>query len=115
MNVVEEIIKGIQEKKGKKIVVVDMTKLHDAPCQYFVIGQGDSQTQVNALGHSVKDWLIEKLRQKPYAVAGFENSEWIAMDYGHIMVHIFQKEQRDFYDLEHLWADAELKFIEDLD
>ncbi len=112
---INKIVEGIQEKKGKKIVVVDMTKLEDAPCSFFVIGEGDSETHVNALGHSVKDYVREQIKEKPFAVDGFKHSQWIALDYGHIMVHLFQKEQRAFYDLEHLWADAELTYIEDLD
>lgn len=112
--IVSEIVKGIQEKKGKKIVVVDMTQLSDAPCSYFVIGEGDSSTHVNALGNSVKEYLREKIKLKPYATDGFVRSEWIAMDYGQIMVHLFQREQRAYYDLEHLWEDAILQKIEDL-
>lgn len=110
---VTHIIKGIQEKKGKNIVVVNMTQLEDAPCSYFVIGEGDSSTHVNALGQSVKEYLNEQIKLKPYAVDGFSLSEWIAMDYGHIIVHLFQREQRDYYDLEHLWADAQLDTIAD--
>lgn len=113
--IVKNIIEGIQEKKGKKIVVVDFHKLPESPCSYFVICQGDSNTQVNALAISVKDYVNENIKVKPYATDGFENCQWIAMDYGQIIVHIFQREFREFYDLEHLWEDAELKQIPDLD
>ena len=113
--IVEKIVEGIQEKKGKNIVVVDLNKLNDAPCSYFVICQGDSNTQVNAIGTSIKDWVQEKTNIKPYATDGFENCQWIAMDYGQIIVHVFQRPFREFYDLEHLWEDADLNFIPDLD
>lgn len=113
--IVKNIVEGIQEKKGKKIVVVDFSKLPDAPSSYFVICQGDSNTQVNAIAISVKDYVSEKIKVKPYATDGFENCQWIAMDYGQIIVHIFQREFREFYDLEHLWEDAELEHIPDLD
>ena len=113
--IVEKIVEGIQEKKGKRIVVVDLNKLHDAPCSYFVICQGDSNTQVNAIATSVKDWVTEKIKVKPYATDGFENCQWIAMDYGQIIVHVFQRPFREFYDLEHLWEDADLRLIPDLD
>lgn len=113
--IVKNIVEGIQEKKGKKIVVVDFSKLPDAPSSYFVICQGDSNTHVNAIAISVKDYVSEKIKVKPYATDGFENCQWIAMDYGQIIVHIFQREFREFYDLEHLWEDAELEHIPDLD
>lgn len=113
--IVKSIIEGIQEKKGKNTVVVNLNKLPESPCSYFVICQGDSSTQVNAIAISIKDYVIEKINVKPYASDGFENCQWIAMDYGQIIVHVFQRETREFYDLEHLWEDAELQRIPDLD
>lgn len=112
---VKFIIEGIQEKKGKRIAVVDMRELKESPCRFFVIAEGDSSVQVNAVGQSVKDWVNEKGKTKPYAFAGFENNQWIALDYGEVIVHIFQREYRDFYDLEHLWEDAQIELIPDLD
>jgi ribosome-associated protein len=114
-NIVKKIIEGIQEKKGKRIVVVNLAKLNDAPCSYFVICQGDSKTHIGAVSRSVSDTLREKAKIKPFAVDGINNAEWIAMDYGQIIVHIFLRPMREFYDIEHLWADAELKQIADLD
>ena len=113
--IVEKIVEGIQERKGKRIVIVNLTKLHDAPCSYFVICQGDSNTQVNAIGNSIIDWVKEKSNVKPFATDGYENCQWIALDYGQIIVHVFQRSYREFYDLEHLWEDADLKLIPDLD
>ena len=113
--IVEKIVEGIQEKKGKRIVIVDMSELHDSPCNYFVICEGDSRVQVNAIANSIKDWVRDEIKVKPYAIDGLENSEWVAMDYGQIIVHIFQRPAREFYDIEHLWEDAKLTEIEDLD
>lgn len=112
--IVEKIVEGIQERKGKNIVVVNLTKLHEAPCSYFVICEGDSNVHVNAVGNSIKEWVREEIKTKPYAVDGFENCEWIAMDYGQIIVHVFKREIRQFYDIEHLWSDGILTKIEDL-
>lgn len=112
--IVNKIVEGIQERKGKNIVVVNLSKLQDAPCNYFVICEGDSNTHVHSVAVSVKDWVKEQIQVKPYATDGFENNEWIAMDYGQIIVHVFQKEVRSFYDIEHLWADANLKKIADI-
>lgn len=109
-----KIVEGMQEKKAKNIVTVDMTKL-DAPCQYFVICEGDSNVHISAISASVKDYVREQLREKPFAVDGLENCLWVAMDYGTIIVHIFNRETRSFYDIEHLWADAFINRIPDLD
>ncbi len=112
--IVEKIVEGIQERKGKRIVIVNLNKLKDAPCSYFVICEGDSNIHVNAIALSIKDWVSEQIKVKPYANDGFENKEWIAMDYGQIIVHVFQRPYRAFYNLEHLWADAELTKLADV-
>ena len=112
--IVAKIVEGIQERKGKNIVVVNLTKLKESPCSYFVICEGDSSVHVNSVANSIKDWVREQIKVKPYATDGFENCEWIAMDYGQIIVHVFQRATRAFYDIEHLWADAEIKRLEDI-
>ncbi|MDX9747677.1 MAG: ribosome silencing factor [Paludibacter sp.] len=112
--IVKNIVEGIQERKGKEIVVVDMNRLKEAPCSYFVICEGDSTVHVNAVAHSIQEYVQEKIQVKPYAADGFENAEWIAMDYGQIIVHVFQRHARQYYDIEHLWADADLQKIENL-
>ena len=112
--IVEKIVEGIQERKGKNIVIVNLNKLQEAPCCYFVICEGDSSVHVNSIAQSIKDWVREQIKVKPYATDGFENSEWIAMDYGQIIVHVFQRATRAFYDIEHLWADADLTRLPDL-
>ncbi|MDD3406066.1 MAG: ribosome silencing factor [Paludibacteraceae bacterium] len=108
------IVNGMQEKKAQNIVTIDLTKI-DAPCRYFVICEGNSKTQVSTIATSVKDMTKKELDEKPFATDGFENSEWIAMDYGTILVHIFIKELRDFYDIEHLWEDVGINRIANLD
>ncbi len=112
--IVNNIVEGIQDRKGKKIVIVDLNKLKESPCSYFVICEGDSNIHVNAIASSIKDMVHEKIDIKPYATDGFANCEWIALDYGQIIVHVFQRHSREFYDLEHLWSDADVKLIKDL-
>lgn len=109
----DAIVEGMQEKKSKRIVLVDMTKL-EAPCQYFVICEGDSSVHVSSIGMEVKDYVKKKTGEKPFATDGFDNSEWIALDYGSVIVHIFRREPRAFYDIEHLWMDADIKEFEDV-
>ena len=113
--VINQIIEGIQNKKGKGIVIVDMLKLGNSICDYFVICQGGSPAQVGAITDSIEDAVRENCGRKPYAVDGLRNAQWVAMDYGDILVHVFQPEVRKFYDIEHLWADATLTEIPDHD
>lgn len=113
--VIQQIVEGIQDKKGKGIVVVDMQKLGNSICDYFVICQGNSPTQVSAITDSIEDTVRINCKKKPYSIDGLRNSQWVAMDYGDILVHIFLPDVRKFYDIEHLWADATLTEIPDLD
>jgi iojap-like ribosome-associated protein len=111
---VKAVVEGIQERKGKRITVVNMTKL-DAICRYFVICEGSSNTQILAIEDSIKDYVRDNMGARPFAEDGLANALWIAMDYGEVMVHIFERETRAFYDLEHLWADAKLTEVPDLE
>ena len=111
---VQTIVQGIQEKKGSGIVVTDMQGLDGVICRYFVICQGNSPTQVEAITESVSDFARERLGERPAHVVGLENVQWVAMDYTDVMVHVFLPDVRQFYDLEHLWDDAVLTNIPDL-
>ena len=112
---VETIKKGIQEKKGKRIVVANLQGIDGAIARYFVICQGSSPAQVEAITESIGEMARKELNEKPARVAGMENAQWVAMDYGDVIVHIFLPEAREFYDLEHLWADAAITEIPNLD
>jgi ribosome-associated protein len=111
----EKITEGIQEKKGKNIVVADLTKIGDTICNYFVICQGNSPSQVSAIVDSIREFAQKGAGAKPFAVDGLRNAEWVAMDYSDVLVHVFLPETRSFYNLEHLWADAQLTSIPDID
>ena len=111
---VSKIVEGIQEKKGEKIVTVNMTKLENNVFRYFVICEGRSNTHVGSIADSVKDYVREQIRVKPMAIDGYENALWIAMDYGDVIVHVFQPEIRAFYSIETLWEDAEVTEIPEL-
>lgn len=112
--ILKNIISGIQEKKGSNIVIADMGKIDTGVCRYFVICQAATAVQTTAIARSVGDKVREECSVKPYATSGIENGVWIALDYGDIFVHIFQPREREFYDLEHLWADASLTSIPDI-
>ncbi|MDR2927637.1 MAG: ribosome silencing factor [Cytophagaceae bacterium] len=102
----DAIVEGIQEKKGKNITVLDLTDVENTITNYFVICNGDSNTHVDAVADSVEDYVREKLKEKPYHVEGRENAQWILLDYLDVVVHVFQRSVRDFYNLESLWSDA---------
>jgi ribosome-associated protein len=112
---VETITKGIQEKKGSNIVIADLDGLDGTICRYFVICQGNSPSQVEAITESVGDFARKTLGEKPVHVVGLENAQWVAMDYTDVMAHIFLPDVREYYDLEHLWDDAKLSHIPDMD
>ena len=112
---IEQITEGIQDKKGKKIVIADLTQIDDTICNYFIICQGNSPSQVTAIVESVKEFARKGANAKPYAVDGLRNAQWVAMDYADVLVHVFLPEAREFYNLETLWADARLTQIPDLD
>ena len=112
---VEKIIEGIQEKKGTDLVVADLRNTDNTICSYFVICQGNSPTQVASIVDSVRDYVLKQISEKPVAVSGMENAEWVAMDYCDALVHVFLPQAREFYDLEHLWADAKLTYLPNLD
>lgn len=112
---VKKITEGIQEKKGQKIVVADLTGIEDTICNYFVICQGNSPTQVSVIADAISDYVRQEIGYKPTAIDGMRNAQWIAMDYSDVLVHIFLPEIREFYNLENLWADAKLTYIPDID
>lgn len=103
------IIHGIQEKKGKGIISLNLTNLNNSVSNYFVICHGNTKIQVEAIAGAVEEIVKKKLGDKPWHKEGFENAEWILLDYVDVVVHIFTKETRAFYNIEKLWADAEIK------
>lgn len=109
------IIEGIQERKGKKAVLVDMSHIESAPAPCFIIAQGSSTQQVASIADSVRDYVLEHASLKPYNYDGYTNSEWIVIDYGSALVHIFVPAVREKYNLEDLWSDAVITEIPDLD
>ena len=100
------IIDGIEDVKGNEISLLDLRKLENRVSDYFIICDGNSNTQVNAIISSVTKKVSKGLRDKPWGIEGTENAEWVLLDYVDVVVHVFKKEKREFYDLEGLWGDA---------
>jgi ribosome-associated protein len=112
---IKYIIEGIQEKKGKEVVNIDLQRLDYTACDHFIICHGDSATQVKALADAVEDKVEDKLKRRVNHREGVEHASWILLDYGNIVVHIFLKEAREYYKLEDLWGDADITMIHDDD
>ena len=108
------IIEGMQENKAKEIVSLNLKEIETAVCDYFIICHGTSNTHVSAIADSVIHETIKTLKDKPFNREGLENGEWILLDYGNVVVHVFQRETRDFYNIEKLWGDADIDHIKDI-
>lgn len=100
------IVNGIEDTKGEEIVILDLSDIDNAVSTYFVICTGNSNTQVNAIANSVERKARNELKERPLHIEGTENAQWILMDYVSIVVHVFQRDIRDYYKLESMWGDA---------
>lgn len=110
---VENVIKGIFDKKGHDVIKIDLRKLENRIADYFVICHGSSVTQVDSLCDSVEDTVRTETGEKPVHIEGLDNCFWVLLDYGNVVVHIFLEEYRHFYSLESLWADATIEAMKD--
>jgi iojap-like ribosome-associated protein len=109
----ELIVKGMQEKKASDIVVLDLRKVKNAVADFFVIGSGNSDKQLDAITESVDEFVFKSIKENPWHAEGKNNKEWMLLDYINVVAHVFKKDKRDFYALEKLWGDAEITEIED--
>jgi ribosome-associated protein len=110
----KSVIKGIFEKQGQDVLKIDLRKIENRIADYFVICHGASKTQVDSISYSVEDTARKEAGEKPIHVEGQENCFWVLVDYGDVVVHIFQEEYRNFYSLESLWADAVVEKLNDV-
>ncbi len=114
-NITRLIIEGIQERKGHKISLIDLTDIPTSAARQFIICEGSSTMQVSSIADSVREYVQEHSGVKPYNYDGYRQSQWIVIDYGDILVHVFLPETRSLYDLEELWSDGAVTEIPDLD
>lgn|SRR5574344_1637094 len=110
----DTVIEGIQERKGTNITVLDMSNVESSICDYFVICDGTSSTHVDSIADSIEEVVRVKSEEKPLHVEGRDNSLWVLVDYSNVIVHIFQRQVREFYALEDLWSDAKRLDIENV-
>ena len=109
---INSIIKGLEEKKGFDIKTMDLTNITNAVTSVFVICTGSSTTQVMGLADSVLEEAFKGAKERPWHTEGFDNKEWILLDFVDVVVHIFLPDTREFYGIEELWADAKVKYYE---
>ena len=105
------VITGMQEKKGKEIVCIDLRNVKNAVTDFFVVCHADSKTHVEAIADSVEEYVMEHSGELPAHKEGISNAEWVLLDYMNVVVHVFRHEQREFYGIERLWADADIQQI----
>jgi len=106
------ILQGIEEVKGHDINILDLREIENTVCDYFIICNGTSNTHVNAIVGSIQKTVSKAIKDKPWHVEGEDNAEWVLMDYVNVVVHVFQKQIREYYDIEGLWGDAKFTTIE---
>jgi len=107
------VVKGMQEKKAIDVVVMDLRDVKTAIADFFVICSGNSDTQIDAIADSVEEEVYKASQVDPWHEEGKMNREWILLDYVDVVAHVFKKDRREFYDLEQLWGDAEIRLVEE--
>jgi ribosome-associated protein len=106
------ILQGIEEVKGQHINLLDLRDIENTVCDYFIVCNGTSNTHVNAIVGSIQKTVSKAIQDKPWHIEGEANAEWVLMDYINVVVHVFQKQIREFYDIEGLWGDAKFTTID---
>lgn len=109
---IETIVDAIQDVKGEDIMILDLSKIENSVAETFVICSGNSNTQVSAIAGAVEKKVRNELKERPWHVEGTDNALWVLVDYVSVVVHIFQKQTREYYDIEALWGDAMITKIE---
>ena len=102
----DEIVNGIENVKGEDIQILDLKQIDNTPCDVFITCSGNSNTQVSAIVGSIQKNVSKLLKEKPFHTEGSDLAEWVLIDYVDIVVHVFQKQIREYYNIEELWGDA---------
>ncbi len=111
----DKIVEAIQDTKGEEVMIFDLSTIENAVAETFIICSANSNTQVAAISGNIEKKVRNELKDRPWHVEGTDNATWVLLDYVSVVVHVFQKEVRTFYDIETLWGDAKITKIEDLD
>ena len=111
--IIKTIIAAIQEKKGKNIISLDLRKINEAVADFFIVCEAGSQPQIRAIAVNIDDKVRDKCGEKPFHHEGYNNLQWVLIDYVNVVVHVMLPENRKFYQLEEMWSDAAAETIED--
>ena len=103
---ISNIVLGIDNVKGIDVSLLDLRDIENTVCSYFVVCTGSSNTHINAIVSAIKKTVSKELKEKPFHTEGNDNAEWVLIDYVNVVVHVFQKQTRDYYNIEELWGDA---------
>ena len=109
---IAKIVEANQDTKGEDIKVLDLTKIENSVADYFIVCSGNSNTQVSSIAGNIEKKVRNDLKDRPWHVEGSENAMWVLVDYISVVVHVFQKHIREYYDIEELWGDAKVISIE---
>ena len=109
---IDKIVDAIQDTKGEEIMIFDLSKIENSVAETFIICSGNSNTQVSAIAGNIEKKVRNELQERPWHVEGSENAMWVLVDYVSVVVHVFQKQVREYYDIEELWGDAQITKIE---
>jgi ribosome-associated protein len=104
--IIKTIIAAIQEKKGQNIISLDLKKINEAVADFFIVCEASSQPQIRAVAENVEAKVREKCEEDPYHHEGYQNLQWVLIDYVNVVVHIMLPENRKFYQLEEMWSDS---------
>lgn len=107
------VIKGMQDKKAKRVVKIDLTSINASVADFFVVCHGESDRQVKAIADNVEEEVREAIGEKPFSREGETSARWVLLDYGNVVVHVFQKDVREFYEIEELWHDGKFSYYDD--
>ena len=111
---IDKIVEAIQDTKGEDILIFDLTTIEKSVAETFIVCSGNSNTQVNAISGNIEKKVRNDLQDRPWHVEGNENALWVLLDYVSVVVHVFQTETRNFYEIEELWGDAKITKVENL-
>ncbi len=106
------VVEGMLKKKAQDVVVMNLREVRNAVVDYFILCNGNSDSQIDAISESIEDQIHKKSKQKPWKREGQQNKEWVLLDYIDVVAHVFNKEKRIFYGLEDLWGDAKITRID---
>ena len=109
---IDKIVEAIQDTKGEDIQIFDLSGIENSVADTFVICSGNSNTQVSAIAGNIEKKVRNDLRERPWHVEGTENAMWVLVDYVSVVVHVFQRQIREYYDIEELWGDAKVTKVE---